>query len=208
LWGDGSTSSSDGQFFRSGKRGRHAGDVNARHGIAPGLSFYTHVSDQHGPYNIRANSATDHEAPFVLDGLMHHGSRLKINTHYTDTGGASDHVFVLCRMLRFYFCPRLRDFPDRRLASIEPSAHYGNLMQPIFGRRIRTDVIREHWNEVVRLVASLQAGVVAPSVMLKKLAAYRLPEPTRSGIARARPHRADAVHICYLESGIAEHRPA
>jgi Tn3 transposase DDE domain len=164
---------SDGQFFRSGKRGRHAGDVNARHGTTPGLSFYTHVSDQHGPYNIRAISATGHEAPFVLDGLMHHGSRLKINTHYTDTGGASDHVFILCRMLGFYFCPRLRDFPDRRLASIEPPARYGDLMQPIFGRRIRTDVIRDHWNEVVRLVASLQAGVVAPSVMLKKLAAYR-----------------------------------
>jgi TnpA family transposase len=173
LWGDGSTSSSDGQFFRSGKRGRHAGDVNARHGTTPGLSFYTHVSDQHGPYNIRVISATDHEAPFVLDGLMHHGSRLKINTHYTDTGGASDHVFILCRMLGFDFCPRLRDFPDRRLASIEPPALYGDLMQPIFGRRIRTDVIREHWNDVVRLVASLEAGVVAPSVMLKKLAAFR-----------------------------------
>jgi TnpA family transposase len=149
LWGDGSASSSDGQFFRSGKRGRHAGDVNARHGTTPGLSFYTHVSDQHGPYNIRAISATDHEAPFVLDGLMHHGSRLKISTHYTDTGGASDHVFILCRMLGFYFCPRLRDFPDRRLASIEPPALYGDLVRPIFGRRIRTDVIREHWNDVV-----------------------------------------------------------
>jgi TnpA family transposase len=95
------------------------------------------------------------------------------STHYTDTGGVSDHVFILCRMLGFYFCPRLRDFPDRRLASIEPPTVYGDLMQPIFGRRIRTDVIREHWNEIVRLVASLQAGVVAPSVMLKKLAAYR-----------------------------------
>jgi TnpA family transposase len=76
-------------------------------------------------------------------------------------------------MLGFYFCPRLRDFPDRRLASIEPPALYGDLVRPIFGRRIRTDVIREHWSDVVRLVASLQAGVVAPSVMLKKLAAYR-----------------------------------
>lgn len=173
LWGDGSTSSSDGQFFRSGKRGEYAGDVNARHGTTPGLSFYTHVSNQHGPYNIRVISATDHEAPFVLDGLMHHGSRLKIDTHYTDTGGASDHVFILCRMLGFRFCPRLRDFPDRRLASIEPSALYGDLLQPLFGRRIRTDVIREHWGEIVRLVASLKAGVVAPSVMLKKLASYR-----------------------------------
>ena len=34
------------------------------------------------------------------------------------------------------------------------------------------DVIREHWHEVVRLVASLKAGTVAPSAMLRKLAAY------------------------------------
>jgi TnpA family transposase len=41
------------------------------------------------------------------------------------------------------------------------------------GRRIKVDVVREYWGEVVRLVASLYAGAVAPSVMLKKLAAYR-----------------------------------
>lgn len=48
-WGDGTTSSSDRQFFRSAKRGDAAGDVNARYGHDPGLGFYTHVSDQHGP---------------------------------------------------------------------------------------------------------------------------------------------------------------
>jgi TnpA family transposase len=32
-WGDGTTSSSDRQFFRSGKRGDTAGDVNARYGL-------------------------------------------------------------------------------------------------------------------------------------------------------------------------------
>jgi TnpA family transposase len=54
-------------------------------------------------------SATSHEAPYVLDGLMHHGTALRIGTHYTDTGGASDHVFILCTLLGFRFCPRLRD---------------------------------------------------------------------------------------------------
>ena len=34
-------------------------------------------------------------------------------------------------------------------------------------------MIREHWGEIVRLVASLKAGTVVPSVMLRKLAAYR-----------------------------------
>jgi TnpA family transposase len=72
--------------------------------------------------------ATSHEAPYVLDGLMHHGAGLRIGTHYTDTGGASDHVFILCAMLGFQFCPRLRDLPDRRLACIEPAMAYS--LQP------------------------------------------------------------------------------
>ena len=172
IWGGGTTSSSDGQFLRSAKRGDAAGDVNARYGRDPGFSFYTHLSDQFGPYSSVVMSATNHEAPYVLDGLLHHGAQLNIGTHYTDTGGASDHVFILCAMLGILFCPRLRDLPDRKLACTEPAGRYPDL-QPLMGRRIKVDVVRERWDEVVRLVASLYAGAVAPSVMLKKLAAYR-----------------------------------
>jgi len=172
IWGDGTTSSSDGQFFRSAKRGDAAGDVNARYGHDPGFSFYTHLSDQHGPYSIKVMSATNHEAPYVLDGLLHQGTLLKIDTHYTDTGGASDHVFILCALLGFRFCPRLRDLPERKLACITPAATYPYL-QPLLGQRIKTDVIREHWGEIIRPVASLKGGIVAPSSMLRKLAACR-----------------------------------
>ena len=172
IWGDGTTSSSDGQFFRSAKRGAAAGDINARYGRDPGLSFYTHLSDQHGPYSIKVMSATSHEAPYVLDGLLHHGTLLKIDTHYTDTGGASDHVFILCALLGIRFCPRLRDLPERKLACITPASTHPDL-QPLLGQRIKTDLIREHWSETIRLVASLKAGIVAPSAMLRKLAAYR-----------------------------------
>jgi TnpA family transposase len=171
VWGQGTTSSSDGQFFRSGKRGGTAGDFNARYGVDPGFSFYTHVSDQHGPYSVKVISAATHEAPYVLDGLLHHGTNLAIDTHYTDTGGASDHIFALCRMLGFRFCPRLRDFPDRRFAAFEPVSHYP-MLKPLMGRRVKTDVINAHWDEIVRLVSSLKAGTVQPSVMLRKLAAY------------------------------------
>jgi TnpA family transposase len=171
VWGDGTTSASDGQFFRSGKRGDAAGEVNARYGVDPGFAFYTHTSDQHDPFHATVISATEHEAPFVLDGLLHHGSGLSIAEHYTDTGGSTDHVHALCALLGFRFCPRLRDFPDRRLASIEPAARYPAL-KPIMGKRVRVELIREHWGDIIRLVASLKAGVVAPSAMLKKLAAY------------------------------------
>ena len=112
-------------------------------------------------------SATSHEAPYVLDGLMHHGTALRIGTHYTDTGGASDHLFILCAMLGIRFCPRLRDFPTASSPASSPrpstrscSRCSGGASEPI---------IREYWDEVLRLVASLQAGTVLPSAMLKRL---------------------------------------
>jgi TnpA family transposase len=116
-------------------------------------------------------SAATHEAPYVLDGLTSHGTDLRIVEHYTDTGGATDHVFALCAMLGFRFCPRLRDFPDRRLAPIAPVTAYPSIT-PLLGKRIRTDIIGEQWEDVLRLVGSIKAGHVAPSVMLRKLAAY------------------------------------
>ena len=171
VWGDGTTSSSDGQFFRGAKRGASGGDINARYGVDHGFSFYTHNSDQRAPYHINVISAATHEAPYVLDGLTSHGTDLRIVEHYTDTGGATDHVFALCAMLGFRFCPRLRDFPDRRLAPIAAAGAYPSIA-PLLGKRIRTDIIREQWDDVLRLVGSIKAGHVAPSVMLRKLAAY------------------------------------
>ncbi|MBL0407351.1 Tn3 family transposase [Microvirga aerilata] len=172
LWGDGSTSSSDGQFFRTGRRSAGAGEVNAKYGSDPGVKFYTHLSDQYGPFHTKVISATTSEAPHVLDGLLHHGTGLSIHEHYTDTGGATDHVFGLCHLLGFRFVPRLRDLKDRRLATMV-GLEVPSSLQPLMGRPIRADVVRQGWDEVLQLAASLKAGTVAPSVMLKKLSAYK-----------------------------------
>ena len=75
-------------------------------------------------------------------------------------------------MLGFRFVPWLRDLADRKLASIGPASQYPGL-KDLIGKPIRTDAIVECWDDVVRTVASLDAGTVAPSVLLKKLAAYR-----------------------------------
>lgn len=50
-------------------------------------------------------------------------------------------------------------------------SHYG-ILKPLMGKRIKVEVIREHWDEIVRLVASLKAATVLPPTMLRKLAAY------------------------------------
>ena len=123
VWGDGTTSSSDGQFFRSGRRGA-AGAINAKYGADPGQKIYTHVSDQYAPFHSQLISATAAEAPHVLDGLLHNASSLDIHEHYTDTGGATDHVFTLCHLLGYRFVPRIRDLADRRLGTFEAAGRY------------------------------------------------------------------------------------
>jgi hypothetical protein len=95
-WGEGTTSSSDEQQFRAGGRGEQAGQVNLRYGTEPGVLFYTHVSDQYAPFHTKVINATVRDATQVLDGLLYHESDLKIEEHYTDTAGFTDHVFALC----------------------------------------------------------------------------------------------------------------
>jgi len=123
-WGEGTTSSSDGQRFRAGGRGEQVGQVNLRYGTEPGVLFYTHISDQYAPFHTKVINATVRDATHVLDGLLYHESDLKIEEHYTDTAGFTDHVFALCHLLGFRFAPRIRDLADRRIYVPEkPSAY-------------------------------------------------------------------------------------
>jgi TnpA family transposase len=172
LWGDGTTSSSDGQYFRAGGRAGPGGAINAKYGIDPGAVLYTHVSGQYGPFHTKVLAATMSKAPYVLDGLHHHVHQtdLRIAEHYTDTAGATDHVFGLCHLLGFRFAPRIKDLKDRKLYAIEKPGTYP-LLEPLIGDTIETAAVVSQWAVLMRLKASIQAGRVMPSVILRKLGA-------------------------------------
>jgi TnpA family transposase len=180
LWGMGTTSSSDGQYFRAGGRGEKLADINARHGNEPGVTFYTHLSDQFGPYYTKVIAATASEAPHVLDGLLYHQTGLQIEEHYTDTGGATDHVFGLCHLFGFRFAPRIRDLKDRRLY-LFPGQKPQPILDPLVGGFADVHHITAHWNDILRLATSIRSGTVTASAILQKLSAY----PRQNGLAVA-----------------------
>lgn len=136
-WGEGTTSSSDGQRYRAGGRGEGAGRVNAKYGYDPGVTFYTHVSDRYAPYHTKVIAATVRDATHVLDGLLYHESELRIAEHYTNTAGFTDHVFALCHLLGFHFAPRIRDLADKRLY-VPGKASQWPALSPLIGASIRT----------------------------------------------------------------------
>jgi TnpA family transposase len=172
IWDDSTTSSSDGQYFRTGGRAAGAGNVNAKYGIDPGGVLYTHVSGRFGPFFTRVITATQSEAPYVLDGLHHHAHQtdLRITEHYTDTAGATDHVFGLCHLLGYRFAPRIKDLKDRKLYTVEKPGTYP-LLEPLIGDAVDMGAITGQWSELVRLKASIETGGTMPSVILRKLAA-------------------------------------
>jgi len=134
--------------------------------------IYTHVSGRYGPFYTRVISATMSEAPYVLDGLLHHVHQtdLRIAEHYTDTAGATDHVFGLCHLLGYRFAPRIKDLKDRKLYTVEKPANWP-LLAPLIGDTVETTAIHRQWAELMRLKASIEAGTVVPSMILRKLAA-------------------------------------
>ncbi len=180
LFGDGSSSSSDGQHFPLGGRAEVTGSVNPHKGSEPAISIYTHLSSRFAPYSAKTISATEGEAPYVLDGLINSGAPIGIATHHTDGGGVSDHVFGLCPMLGFRFAPRIPNLNDRRLYTFDPAARAGALA-PFVGGRIDEDLIAAYWDEVLRLGTSIRTGHVSASLMLKRLGSY----PRQNGLALA-----------------------
>jgi TnpA family transposase len=180
VWGAGETSASDGQHFPAGGVGEALNLVNARYGSEPGVKAYSHVSDQYAPFATQVIPATAHEAPMILDGLLGNDACLRIKEHYADTGDFTDHVFALTSILGFRFAPRIRDLPDTRLYVPDPK-NAPDILLPLVGGRINQALIRQAWPDILRLAASMAAGSVVPSQILRKLAAY----PRQNSLAAA-----------------------
>ena len=137
-------------------------------------------ADQYAPFHTKVISATVRDATHVLDGLLYHESDLRIEEHYTDTAGFTDHVFALCHLLGFRFAPRIRDLADKRLYVPGKAAQWPAL-GPLIGGSINDKLIEQQFSEVLRLAASIRQGTVTASLILRKLGAY----PRQNSLALA-----------------------
>jgi TnpA family transposase len=179
-WGDGTTSSSDGQRFKAGGKAESTGHINPKYGGDPGRMFYTHISDQYAPFHTKVVNVSVRDSTYVLDGLLYHESDLRIEEHYTDTAGFTDHVFALMHLLGFRFAPRIRDLGDTKLYIPKGGISY-DALKPMIGGTLNIKHVRAHWDEILRLATSIKQGTVTASLMLRKLGSY----PRQNGLAVA-----------------------
>lgn len=169
-WGDGTTSSSDGMRMQLGVSSLHA-DANPHYGTGKGATIYRFTSDQFSSYYTKIIHTNSRDAIHVLDGLLHHETDLNTEEHYTDTAGYTDQIFGLTHLLGFKFAPRIRDLSDSKLFTIDKASEYPKL-EAILRGQINTKVIKENYEDVLRLAHSIREGTVSASLIMGKLGSY------------------------------------
>jgi len=136
------------------------------------VKIYTTITDRYAPLHQTVIAGTAGEAIHALDGLLGHDSNADLTALHVDGGGVSDIVFATMHLLGLDFEPRIPRLSDRRLYAFEPSKRYGRLA-PLFGHRLNRDLIVSHWPDIERVIGAMRDRTVTPSLILKKLSAYR-----------------------------------
>ncbi len=166
---DGSYSTSDGQRFAIEKKCFLSSFYPRYYGYYDrAISIYTHVS-KGAVFGTQVISTGEREASFVLTGLLQNDTLLNPEFHSTDTHGFTEHLFALLSLLGFPFHPRLKDIADQNIYKIDKASSYGDLDE-IFSGTVDIDLIREYWDQIVRIVASLKNGLAPAHVIIQKLA--------------------------------------
>lgn len=169
IYGTGELSSSDGQRFGVQQSSLLASFYPRYFGYYDrAISLYTHTSDQYSVFSTQAISCGPREALYVLDGLLNNQTSLTPREHTTDTHGFTEQLFGLCYLLGFSFMPRLADLPDQRLYKFDREIDMGDL-ECLFEPPVDLALIREQWDQLVRVAASLKNKVAPAHVVLHRL---------------------------------------
>lgn len=168
-WGQGRTSSSDGQRF-SLKRKVLQQTYSAKFRDFA-IEFYSFIADNYAPFFSLPTECTDRDAPYILDGLLYNESDLPLEEHYTDTHGYTENNFAAFAMLGRKFSPRIKGLHKQRIYRIDAEKDY-QALTPLVGRSDRTihmDWIIDQWDRMGHFYASLECGHATASTAMKRL---------------------------------------
>jgi TnpA family transposase len=172
-FGDGSAASSDMMSLTTSKHLWNARlDPRRRE---PSVGMYTHVRNlwdivYHVPIVLG-----ERQVGAAIEGVVrqhdHAIKRLAVDTHgYTDVGMGVAH------MLGFDLCPQLANLPERRL-SVPRGTKIPATLVGIVRDDLNLDHLEEQWDELVRVVASINNGTTSAIIALQRFGSAAQQDP-------------------------------
>ena len=169
LWGSGRSAIADGTHAKL-RENNLLGAQHIRYGAYGGIAYH-HIADTYIALFTTFIPCGVWEAVHILDGLMKNRSEIQPDTLHADTQGQSEPVFGLSRFLGIGLMPRMRNWDDVIFYRPGKSVHYQNI-DVLFTKEIDWKLIATHWQDMMQVVLSIQAGLVLPSMLLRKLGSH------------------------------------
>ena len=115
------------------------------------------------------------EAVYLIEGCCSRSRRLRPGTVHADTQGQSFPVFALAHLFGFDLMPRIRNWKDLNFYRPSADARYRHI-DALFGEPGRNvidwDLIETHYDDLMRVVLSIQAGKISSVTLLRRLSTY------------------------------------
>ena len=173
---------SDGQKFLAKDSSLNASYSYKYPGYTMASVVNTAVDERFGLFSAAVITASDREAISMVD--MHLGNPVvKSTIHSTDTHGTSEVVFGMMYLLDIYFAPRIKDIASLQLFGFIYKKEYADLDYELLpDQSTNTALIKEHWDEILRVMVSLKLGKTSAAQLLKRLDSYAHQNPLHKAL--------------------------
>ncbi|MBT0588117.1 Tn3 family transposase [Alteromonas oceanisediminis] len=163
--------SADGQKFET-----HLETFKTRYsskyfGTNKGITAMTLVAN-HSALNARIIGSNEHESHYIYDLLQSNSSDVKPDVLSTDTHGVNHVNFALLDLCGYSFAPRYAQFNSVINDLFEVTENEQGSTILTLKKPIRNNVIATGWQDVRRIVLSLQTKRTTQSMLVRKLSGY------------------------------------
>lgn len=166
FWGAANVAIADGTQMEL-RENNLLGERHIRYGGYGGIAYH-HISATYIALFSKFIACGVWEAVYILDALLENRSDLQPDTVHADTQGQSEPVFGLAHLLGIKLFPRMRNWNDVTFYRPEKSAVYRHI-DALFAKSIDWSLIETHWQDMMQVILSIQAGKILPSTLLRKL---------------------------------------
>jgi TnpA family transposase len=183
IWGEGTTAcASDARYFGAWDQNLMT-EWRARHG-GPVVGIYWHVERHATCIYSQLKTCSSSEVAAMIQGVLRHCTEMEVDRHYVDSHGQSTIGFAFCRLLGFELLPRLKEIHSKRLYRPEAGRpdDYPRL-QPVLSKPIRWELIRQQYDELVKLATALREGTAEAESILRRFTRNNLQHPTYKALS-------------------------
>jgi TnpA family transposase len=192
-WGNGEVASVDGLRFVVPIHTIKAGPGRKYFANECGVTYLNVTSDQYTELNGIVVTGTLRDSLVLVSLLLGQQTLLHPSEIMTDMGAYADYIFGLLWLLGYQFSPRITDAGGARFWRIDRAADYGPL-NDVARHPINLHLIKQHWDELLRLAGSLTLGVFHVESLIRTL--QRGDRPTK--LARALAELGRIIKTLYL----------